>query len=162
MRGLKLFLPVLAGFLPLFSSAQTPDSLRSRKLHEVEIVARKPETFAAGSRQTSLDSAYLKMNRSGSVAEMLQNATPVYVKTYGQGMLSSVAFRGTSASHTAVLWNGFNISLPTVGQLDLSLLPVSGLESVALQHGSAGSNFGSGAIGGSVLLSNATSFEPGL
>src|SRR5690606_10061230 len=60
------------------------------------------------------------------------------------------------------LWNGFNITLPTVGQLDLSLIPVSGLESMQLQHGSAGSNFGSGAIGGSVLLNNATSFEPGL
>ena len=81
MRGLKFFLPVLAGFFPCLSSAQTPDSLRSRKLHEVEIVARKPETFAAGSRQTALDSAFLKNNHSASLAEILQNATPVYLKT---------------------------------------------------------------------------------
>ncbi|MFC5268991.1 TonB-dependent receptor [Adhaeribacter terreus] len=160
MRCVSLLSLLLSGILPAF--AQQPDSLGSRKLHEVEIIARKPETFAAGSRQTSIDSTFLKNNRSASLAEILQNATPVYVKTYGQGMLSSLAFRGTSASHTAVLWNGFNISLPTVGQLDFSLIPVSGLETVALQHGSAGSNFGSGAIGGSVLLNSAESFAPGL
>jgi iron complex outermembrane receptor protein len=61
-----------------------------------------------------------------------------------------------------VLWNGFNIALPSVGQTDFSLIPVAGLESVQLQHGSAGSNFGSGAIGGSVLLNAAERFAPGL
>ena len=162
MQFCKLFFLAISGLLPASVLAQQQDSLRSRKLSEVQIIARKPETFAAGSRQTSIDSAFLKTNNAASLADMLQNGTPVYVKTYGQGMLSTVAFRGTSASHTAVLWNGFNISLPSVGQSDFSLIPVSGLESVQLQHGSAGSNFGSGAIGGSVLLNSPAKYNPGL
>jgi vitamin B12 transporter len=162
MRCVSFFSLFLSGFLPALAFAQQqPDSVAGRKLPLVEIVTSQPKTFAVGSRQTLIDSAFLRQNNSGSVADLLRQSTPVYIKTYGQGMVSSAAFRGTSASHTAVLWNGFNISLPSLGQSDFSLLPNSAISSVQLQHGSAGSNFGSGAIGGAVLLQSAETYQAG-
>ncbi|MBK0401364.1 TonB-dependent receptor [Adhaeribacter sp. BT258] len=157
MRCVSFLSLLFCGVLPAF--AQQADSLGGRKLREVEIVARKPEVFAAGSRHTPIDSAFLKNNNAGSLADILQNATAVYIKSYG---IASVSFRGTTASQTAVLWNGFNINLPALGQTDFSIIPANSLGSIHLQHGSAGSNFGSSAIGGAVLLSSNTDIKPGL
>ena len=158
----KIIFSLSLGLLPLLSLAQQSDSLSQQALQEVTIHAQKPETFAAGSRHTILDSALLSNNLSGTLADILQNRTPIYLKTYGQGQLSTVSFRGTSASHTAVLWNGFSINQPTLGQTDFSLIPLSAVSRVQLQHGSAGSNYGSGAIGGAVLLGSSEKIKAGL
>jgi len=58
-----------------------------------------------------------------SLAELLSAHTPVFVKAYGKGTLATASFRGTAASHTKVLWNGFEINSPMLGQVDLSLVP---------------------------------------
>ena len=85
-----------------------------------------PGRFATGSRRYEADSATLSQYRDGTVAELLQDRTPLYIKSYGPGQLASISIRGTSAQHTAVLWNGLNIMLPTLGQNDFALLPVGG------------------------------------
>ncbi len=154
----KIVLAGLFGLLPLATWAQHPDSTKTHAIREVQITAAKAETYAAGSRHTLIDSAFLKQNNAGSLAEVLQNATAVYVKTYG---IATVSFRGTGASQTAVLWNGFNVNLPSLGLSDLTLIPVNSLGSVQLQHGSAGSTFGSAAIGGAILLASPSDIKPG-
>src|SRR5690349_12706560 len=141
------FLLCLTWLWPLLSFGQQPDSLGTRQIAEVLVTARRLTLFTPGSRQTKIDSAALSQNKAGNLADLLQFRTPIFVKTYGQNMLATVSFRGTSASHTAVLWNGFSITQPTLGQTDLSLLPVNSLKTVEILHGSGGANFGSGAIG---------------
>ncbi|MBC5774129.1 TonB-dependent receptor [Pontibacter sp. KCTC 32443] len=132
------------------------------QLQSVEVFGKPAEVFAVGSHVTTLDSTYLQTYHSSSLADALQARTPVYFKSYGVSGLSSVTFRGTNASQTAVLWNGLNIGLPTLGQSDFSTLPLSGLGDVAVQAGSAGANYGSGAIGGAVLLSSPNYKQKGL
>ncbi len=124
------------------------------QLRTVEVFGKPAEVYAAGSRVVQVDSAYLSTYSSGTLAEALQARTPVYLKTYGASGSSTVAFRGTNASQTAVLWNGLNIGSPTLGQADFSTLPLSGIGEVALQYGSAAATYGSGAIGGAVLLNS--------
>lgn len=147
--------------------AQAPaDSARlSRRLHrlgEVRVRAVGPERFAVGSRRYAADSVTLSQYRNGTVAELLQERTPLYIKSYGPGQLASVTMRGTSAQHTAVLWNGLNITLPTLGQNDFALLPVGASTSLTVQPGPAAALYGSGAIGGAVLLATAPDWRPGL
>ena len=122
------------------------------ELRVVEIFGKPAEVYAVGSRVVSLDSAFLQANSSRSLTDALQQRTPIYFKTYGASGISSVSFRGTGATHTAVLWNGLNIAMPSLGQSDFATIPVSGVGAVAVQHGSASSNYGNGAIGGAVLL----------
>ncbi|MDX5480424.1 MAG: TonB-dependent receptor [Hymenobacteraceae bacterium] len=142
------------GLLPASAAAQQ-DSV-THQLRTVEVFGKPAEVYAAGSRVSSIDSSFLRTYASSSLAEALQARTPAYFKSYGVSGVSSVAFRGTNASQTAVLWNGLNISLPTLGQSDFSTLPLSGLGEVAVQHGAAGATYGSGAIGGAVLISSPT------
>ncbi|GAA4014801.1 TonB-dependent receptor plug domain-containing protein [Hymenobacter fastidiosus] len=115
-----------------------------------------------GSRVTTLDSVALAQHRGGTLADVLAARTPVYIKSYGPGQLASISFRGTAAQHTAVLWHGFNIGLPTLGQSDFALLPVVGITQVSVQHGPAGAIYGSGAVGGTVLLSSPVRWGAGL
>ncbi|WP_347157177.1 TonB-dependent receptor [Pontibacter chitinilyticus] len=126
------------------------------QLKTVEIFGRPAEVFAVGSRVSQLDSSYRSTYNAASLAEALQARTPLYIKSYGASGVASVSFRGTSASQTAVLWNGLNINSPTLGQSDLSVLPLSGVGDVAVQYGSAAAMYGSGAIGGAILLSSPT------
>src|SRR5918995_1492382 len=81
-----------------------------------------------------------------------QVADTIYLKTYGNNQLSTVTIRGTTASQTAVLWNGININSPTLGQTDFSLIPLFLFDEVSLQYGTGSALYGSDAIGGSIML----------
>ena len=94
-----------------------------------------PERFAVGSRRLELDSAVLAQYRGGTWPTCCRPARPLALKNYGPGQLATIALRGTSAQHTAVLWNGLNIMLPTLGQNDFALLPVGATTRVSLQPG---------------------------
>ena len=155
-----------AAQVPLAGPGAPPDSVRPGprrlRLAEVRVRAVGPERFAVGSRRLELDSAALSQFRGGTVADVLQARTPLYLRSYGPGQLATIALRGTSAQHTAVLWNGLNIMLPTLGQNDFALLPVAAHDQVAVQPGPAAALYGSGAVGGAVLLTTASDWQPGL
>ena len=139
-----------------------PDSAQlSHRLTEVQVQAVGPERFAVGSRRLALDSAVLAQYRGANLADALQARTPLALKNYGPGQLATIALRGTSAQHTAVLWNGLNIMLPTLGQNDFALLPMGATTRVAVQPGPAAALYGSGAVGGAVLLNTDPDWRPG-
>lgn len=145
--------------------AAPPDSARLserlQRLAEVRVRAVGPERFAVGSRRFELDSAVLAQYRGANLADVLQARTPLILKNYGPGQLATIALRGTSAQHTAVLWNGLNIMLPTLGQNDFALLPVGANTRVSVQPGPAAALYGSGAVGGAVLLNSDPDWRPG-
>ena len=89
-----------------------------------------------------------------SLAELLSVHTPVFVKAYGKGTLATASFRGTAASHTKVLWNGFEINSPMLGQVDLSLVPNNFYSRAVLSFGGSSLNNTTGALGGAINLLN--------
>ena len=157
-----------AALVPWVSYAQPapPDSARltagPHRLPAVQVAGSPPARYAVGSRVLPLDSAALSQFWSGTLADALAARTPIYFKNYGAGQLASVSIRGTSARHTAVLWNGVNINFTSLGEADFSLLPVAGNTQVQVQPGPAGALYGTGAIGGTVLLSGQPRFGGGL
>lgn len=106
-----------------------------------------------------LDSVATK--QATNLSELLNNNSPVFVKTYGSGSLASVSFRGTGASHTSVLWNGVALNSPMNGQVDFSLFPTPFIDKAELYYGASGLINGSGALGGSVALNNEVKFNKG-
>ena len=134
---------------------------RAHRLPEARVRAVQPSRFAVGTTRWGLDSLALSEYRGGTVADALAARTPAYIKNYGPGQLASISLRGTAARHTAVLWNGFNINLPTLGEADFNLLPLSGLREVVVQPGPAAALYGNGAIGGTVLLGTGADFRGG-
>ena len=170
LSGVLLVLPAAGGAWaqaparPAGRPAPTDSARMSQRLHrlgEVRARAVGPERFAVGSARTELDSAVLAQYRGSNLAEVLQARTPLALKYYGPGQLATIALRGTSAQHTAVLWNGLNIMLPTLGQNDFALLPVGANTRVSIQPGPAAALYGNGAVGGAILLDAAPDWRPG-
>lgn len=89
-----------------------------------------------------------------SLADVLTEASGIFIKSYGLGSLATSSWRGGSAGHTTVLWNGLPLDNPMLGLLDLSQLPVSFFEDVRLESGGRSANWGSGAIAGAIQLNN--------
>ena len=112
------------------------------------LVARKLDTLVLQSKSTS------------SLSDLLIQHSPVFIKTYGPGGTSTASFRGTTASHTLVLWNGFQLNAPSLGQVDFSTIPVFLADDVSLNWGSGTSN-NSGGLGGTVNIDNTHHFGDG-
>ena len=138
------------------------DSSTAVSLSAVTVRAIAPERFLAGQKLQRIDSATLFQFRFGSLTDVLAFNTSLAFKSYGPGQLATVSFRGTSANHTAVLWNGININQPNLGQTDFSTLPVAGFDRLSVQYGSSASAVGSDAVGGSVLVGSSPIWKSGI
>ena len=132
----------------------TVDCKDCQQLKEIQVFGFSPEKFMAGLKVQKIDSMNLARFQYQNLSDFLQFQAPIALKSYGSGQLTTISFRGTSASHTAVLWNGLNINSPTVGLSDLSTIPLMGFDQMAIQYGSSASCVGSDAVGGSILLSS--------
>ncbi|WP_084625571.1 TonB-dependent receptor plug domain-containing protein [Salinimicrobium xinjiangense] len=100
-----------------------------------------------------LNDSVLEQN-APALTSVLKFNSPLYFRENGPGMVASASFRGTTASQTAVVWNGININSQFTGQTDFNTILTSGYESVAVRSGGGSVLYGSGAIGGSVHLNN--------
>ncbi|UMB61123.1 TonB-dependent receptor [Lutibacter sp. A80] len=105
---------------------------------------------------TLSDSVIIKNTESFST--LLRFNTPIYIKEYGAGGTSSASFRGTSASNTAVIWNGININSINNGQTGFNALNVNLVDNINVRSGGGSIEFGSGAIGGTVHLNDQLRF----
>lgn len=123
-----------------------------RHIPEIELFGKRP-LKEIGTTQTKMDSAALKENIALSVADVLTYNTPIFVKNYGRATLSTVSFRGTSASHTQVTWNDMKINNPMLGMTDFSTIPSYFIDDASLLHGTSSVNETGGGLGGAVKLS---------
>ena len=126
----------------------------SKGLHlpEVTVYGKRPMKDI-GVQKTKMDSVMLKENIALSMADVLTFNSSIFVKSYGRATLSTVAFRGTSPSHTQVTWNGMRINNPMLGMTDFSMIPSYFIDDASLLHGTSSVNDTGGGLGGSVKLS---------
>ena len=128
--------------------AEERDWLRDGlEIPDVEVVARRPMRDI-GVEQTKIDSAMLHQNISLSMADILSFNSSIFVKNSGRATLSTVSFRGTSPSHTQVLWNGLRINSPMLGMTDFSMIPSFLVDRATLLHGSSSITESGGGLGG--------------
>jgi len=152
MIALKVIYILLFVFIANYICAQSiADS--TFILKEVEVKAKK-QLKEKAIIKTNIDTSLIQESLDASLSNLLSKHSPVFIKTYGQGALATVSFRGTAASHTQVEWNGMNINSPMLGQVDFSLIPVYFIDQVELLHGGSSLQFGSGALGGSVQVNS--------
>lgn len=136
------------------ASSKAQDALtREVELEQVVITAERP-LREKGLVVTEIDSSVLHSTLNSSMANLLANYSPVFIKNYGQGSLATASFRGTAASHTQVQWNGITLNSPMTGQVDFSLIPIFFIDKIELYHGGSSLQEGSGALGGSVVFAS--------
>lgn len=124
---------------------------RGGDIPEVRVYGQRPMK-EIGTQQTKFDSLALKENISLSMADVLTFNSSLFVKSYGRATLSTVAFRGTSPSHTQVTWNGMKINNPMLGMTDFSMIPSYFIDDASLLHGTSSVNEMGGGLGGAVRL----------
>ena len=147
---------VILLLIPFFSQSQTTDTLK-----EARIIAKPTTTadakinaFAPGQKVVAIDSITLQQYHMQSVSNLLSQQLPVFTKSYSFNGISTLSFRGSSAAQSQVLWNGVPIQNAALGIADISTLPVMFMTRVNVLYGGSSALYGSGNVGGALLLEN--------
>jgi iron complex outermembrane receptor protein len=145
-----------------------PDTTLRVRLDSVTITTdtrRTPlpgKSFAVGTHIISASAGSIAESAMSSLADYFRAESAVYLKEYGKGMSSFISIRGTSSSHTTVSWNGMSLALPTMGQTDLSHVPVYFFDKMDLHIGGNATLYGDGSIGGNISLATAPRWKEGI
>ena len=148
---MRTAITIALGLLSIAGVSAQSITQRIHRLDEVVVTANRPMKDI-GVQKTTFDSLALKENIALSMADILTFNSSVFVKSYGRATLSTVAFRGTSPSHTQVTWNGMRINNPMLGMTDFSTIPSYFIDQASLLHGTSSVNETGGGLGGLVKL----------
>ena len=103
-------------------------------LHELSVTAHR-RLSDTGVQRTTLDTLVLHQNVALAMSDVLTRHSSLFIKSYGRATESTAEFRGTSPSHTQVLWNGLKINSPMLGTVDFSTIPAYFVDEANLLHG---------------------------
>jgi len=123
------------------------------KLKEVVVSDKNLKKYSDSQSVLKLNDSIINKNEA-LLTDLLNFNSTLYFKEYGRGMLSTVSFRGTTSSQTAVIWNGININSQMNGSTDFNTISGSDYNSISVKAGGGSVIYGSGAIGGTVHLNN--------
>ncbi len=130
----------------------------SISLDEIILSDAKLEQHAAGSKLLSISDT-LSVTPNHTFTDLLRYQSTIYFRENGYGAVSSASLRGTSASQTAVVWNGININSQLTGQTDFNTMAIHGQKDIKIRHGGGSAQYASGAIGGSIHLNDVHKFN---
>jgi iron complex outermembrane receptor protein len=114
----------------------------------------KLNTFAPGQKVLHIDSIVLQQYKFQNISNLLSQQTSAFVKSYGFNGLATLNFRGSSSAQSLVLWNGVPLQNAALGLADISTLPVALIDRVNIVYGGSAALWGSGNVGGALLLEN--------
>ena len=157
MKRLLIILSIIFA-LSAAASAQNDTIMLESVEISASLVYKKAEQKSLERR---IDAAIVKSLKTISLSQLLIQHSPVFIKTYGPGGTATASFRGTTSSHTLVLWNGLQLNSPSLGEVDFSTIPVFFTDEVSLQWGSK-TSANSGGLGGVVNIGNSQKFNEGL
>ena len=129
-------------------------------LDEVVLSDAKLLHFSKGTKIRVVNDS-IQQKSGTSLTDLLRYNSNIYFKENGYGMVSSASFRGTNAQQTAVVWNGININSQLTGQTDFNTLIPGNYGDVVVRSGGGSVQYGSGAVGGTVLLNDSFKFNEG-
>jgi len=132
------------------------------KTGEISVFGFKVSTdnFFAPTKIRIITSKEINNKNGESLAEVLQTAGGVFIKSYGNtSSLSTVSLNGLGAEHTLVLLNGFKINSTQNAQADLSLISKNNIERIEILNNGASSIYGSEAIGGVINIITKTNLS---
>lgn len=95
--------------------------------------------------------------QTDDLSQDLEAKTPVFIKSYGAGNLATITYQGTSASQTALFWNGINLTPLNSGTTDYTLIDSYLFDEFSLGTGQ-NTRQGSG-IGADIILNNSVNTD---
>jgi len=134
------------------------ESIDTLELAEV-VVEGKRVLVPPGFKSHKLDTSRLQRYHTSSLNQVLAKQPSLNFKNYGPSNIATPTFRGTSASHTAIYWDGIALNSPTLGSIDFSLVQTAMFGDMEVHYGGSSLVDGSGALGGAVHLDNDLSWS---
>ena len=141
--------------------AQKQHSLLDTVVLDEVVTFGELRKYQSGAKIDQIPAIQISLAHEGGIENVLRRFTPIYIKSDAGG-LSTIHFRGTSASHTSINFGGINLNSLTLGQSNLSNIPMFLFDGVSVQYGSSSTINGSGAIGGAVYLTLSEEWTDGL
>jgi iron complex outermembrane receptor protein len=120
----------------------------------VHIRADRSEFANVGRKEVRLNSS----EGIGLLTQNMQEAAQFF-KEYGVSGSATISKRGADATQTQVLWNGLPINHPMLGMMDFNGVATFGMDELVLIEGGNSAMYGSGSVGGTVMLNNKASFN---
>ncbi len=161
----NIFFIIITAITSFCISAPSYAQNKTDTLKEVKVNARhnpssdvKVNEFSPGQKVKTIDSTTLQQYQMQNMANLLTQQVPVFVKSYGFNSLATLNFRGSSAAQSMVLWNGIPIQNAALGIADVSTLPVLFMSNVNIVYGGSAALWGSGNVGGALLLEHEKPF----
>lgn len=111
----------------------------------------KLKKYQSGAKIEKIPVLQFETHRDGSLEQLLSRTLPITLKSTA-GTLSTIRLRGTSPDHTSINFGGINLNSLTLGQANVSNVPMYLFDEVNVQFGSASTVNGSGSIGGAIHL----------
>ncbi|RXQ91525.1 TonB-dependent receptor [Ancylomarina salipaludis] len=146
---LKFLFVLLGSFISLYSWGQT---VGVDTIHLKEVVSYgKLKKYQSGAKIETISALQFDANRDGSLEQLLLRTLPIVLKSRA-GASSNIRLRGTSPNHTSVNFGGINLNSLTLGESNMSNIPMYLFDEVGVQFGSASTVNGSGSIGGAIHL----------
>ncbi len=152
--SLKIFHFFIFCFLFFFCKKSfSQENINDTLILEEFIFLDKKVSDKIGFKITKFEKIIINDKITENLSELLSENSNIFIKSYGNGRISTASFRGAGASHTKVLWNGININSVMLGQVNFSQIPNYFIDEISLYH--SGSIFNnSGSLGGSIFLEN--------
>ncbi|MCX6291960.1 MAG: TonB-dependent receptor [Bacteroidetes bacterium] len=138
--------------------AQTKDTSQVKTLREVVVTATRTEKDPSdvGRSVTVIGKDEISGSIYNSVAELLSASEGIYITGTGQnpGMNQSIFLRGANSNQVLIMVDGIRVNeASTVNNtIDLSELPLAGIERIEIIRGSHSTLYGSSAIGGVINI----------
>ena len=132
----------------------------SINLQEVKVTGLR-RLKDTGVKKTVIDTTVLHQNIALSMSEILTQNSTLFIKSYGRATEATAEFRGTSPSHTQVVWNGMKINSPMLGTVDFSTIPSYFIDQANLLHGASSLTLTGGGLGGAVDMQTQPLFGQG-
>lgn len=155
MNRLRL-ITFFMGFIVFCASIYAQQDTLS--LSEITITEKVLKDFSTH-QNVKVISSQIKNAIPIGLTQILQTESAISFRENGKGMVASPAFRGTTASQTAVIWNGIQINSTLLGQVDFNLLNASDFQDIVVKSGGSSALFGTNAIGGSIHLNSKLNFN---
>ena len=142
-------------FVIIWFSAESQELADTIKYQPVEITS-SPIIKALGLKEISISPNRINSMPTTTVDGLIKRNSSVFIREYGFGAVSTVSIRGGAGRHTSILWEGVPISYPTLGLVDLSILPAGFFDDVKVKVGGATALYGNGGMNGSINLTEGT------
>ena len=147
-RMAAVLVAVSAAMLPGIARAEGPGRPEPITVTATRVERKVSEQAASVS---VVEEEEIRLKQPAVAGDLLQGIPGVDVQRSGSpGNRENIKIRGGLGTHTLVLIDGFPVNSPTLGEFDISSLPVQGFEQVEIVRGAQSALYGSNAMGGVV------------